>query len=149
MHTPFEFDYDLWTTEENGNKHYWVRVKRTGEVCEVDHEVMKFLRKEEKKLRREFADVPETGTILSLDVPHDDEKSSWFEDNGIGMSAMETAVYEKEFLLTLTNAEQDVFVHCIIGDETATGYGKAHGKTQQAVTATISRIRKKAKIFFA
>ena len=47
-----EFDYNLWTTEENGVKKYFVGVKATGEVTEVDAEVMKVLRNEEKKMRR-------------------------------------------------------------------------------------------------
>lgn len=43
--TPVEFDYDLWTTEDGK---CMVRVKITGEVTEVDREVMKILRAEEK-----------------------------------------------------------------------------------------------------
>ena len=31
MQTLKEFDYNLWTTEENGIKKYWVGVKETGE----------------------------------------------------------------------------------------------------------------------
>ena len=46
--TPVEFDYDLWTTEDGK---CMVRVKATGETTEVDREVMKMLRNEEKKLR--------------------------------------------------------------------------------------------------
>ena len=47
--TPVEFDYDLWTTEDGK---CMVRVKITGEVTEVDREVMKILRLEEKQMRR-------------------------------------------------------------------------------------------------
>ena len=47
--TPIEFDYDLWTTEDGK---CMVRVKITGEVTEVDREVMKALRAEEKRIRR-------------------------------------------------------------------------------------------------
>ena len=36
--TPIEFDYDLWTTEDGK---CMVRVKITGEITEVDREVMK------------------------------------------------------------------------------------------------------------
>ena len=43
--TPVEFDYDLWTTEDGK---CMVRIKSTGEVTEVDREVMKALRAEEK-----------------------------------------------------------------------------------------------------
>ena len=35
--TPIAFDYDLWTTEDGK---CMVRVKRTGEVSEVDRKVM-------------------------------------------------------------------------------------------------------------
>ena len=47
--TPIEFDYDLWTTEDGK---CMVRVKITGEVTEVDREVMKALRAEEQRIRR-------------------------------------------------------------------------------------------------
>ena len=47
--TPIAFDYDLWTTEDGK---CMVRVKITGEVTEVDREVMKALRAEEKRIRR-------------------------------------------------------------------------------------------------
>ena len=49
--TPIAFDYDLWTTE---NGKYMVRVKRTGEVSEVDRDVMRVLRAEEKRIRRSY-----------------------------------------------------------------------------------------------
>ena len=71
--TPVEFDYDLWTTEDGK---CMVRVKITGEVTEVDREVMKILRVEEKRVRRSYgtddvyADEPSdsTPTLLSLDA---------------------------------------------------------------------------------
>ena len=49
--TPIEFDYDLWTTEDGK---CMVRVKRTGEVSEVDRKVMRILRAEEKRIRRSY-----------------------------------------------------------------------------------------------
>ena len=42
MYKSKEFDYDLWTTQEGGTKHYWARVKATGEVAEISIEVMRF-----------------------------------------------------------------------------------------------------------
>ena len=39
MYKSKEFDYDLWTTQEGGTKHYWARVKATGEVAEISIEV--------------------------------------------------------------------------------------------------------------
>ncbi len=48
---PVWFDYDLWTTEDGK---CMVRVKITGEVTEVDREVMKILHVEEKRVRRSY-----------------------------------------------------------------------------------------------
>lgn len=85
--TPVEFDYDLWTTEDGK---CMVRVKITGEVTEVDREVMKILRVEEKRVRRSYgtddvyADEPSdsTPTLLSLDaIPSEErEASAWLMD---------------------------------------------------------------------
>ena len=62
--TPVEFDYDLWTTEDGK---CMVRVKATGETTEVDREVMKMLRNEEKKLRRSYD--PVSYTHLAMRTP--------------------------------------------------------------------------------
>ena len=83
--TPVEFDYDLWTTEDGK---CMVRVKLTGEVTEVDRDVMRILRSEEKKLRRSFtgssSDEEENAeqSVLSLDsLPYDDVKAAaWLAD---------------------------------------------------------------------
>ncbi|MCI6970955.1 MAG: hypothetical protein MR916_00560 [Eubacterium sp.] len=63
-----EFDYNLWTTEENGVKKYFVGVKATGEVTEVDAEVMKVLRNEEKKMRRHIEEEQITEDALLVSV---------------------------------------------------------------------------------
>ena len=34
-----EFDYDLRTTVESGTKRYWAKVRATGELTEISHEV--------------------------------------------------------------------------------------------------------------
>ena len=52
MYKNKKFDYDLWTTNDNGIKRYWVRIRATQEVVEVDLETLRFLRTEEKKLNR-------------------------------------------------------------------------------------------------
>ena len=68
--TPIEFDYDLWTTEDSK---CMVRVKRTGEQCEVSRGTFRSLRNDEKKLRRSMTGAPVFGcdkeartTVLSL-----------------------------------------------------------------------------------
>ena len=149
MLTPYEFDYDLWTsTDENKVKHYWARMKKTGEVTEVSHEVMKFLRSEEKKIRREYNNTPESGTVLSYDVPHDDEKSSWLEDRNYSVIAMDTMLANEEFRQLLTPVQLDVYIHCILNGETASFYAARHGITTQGVSKVVLKIREKAKKYF-
>jgi hypothetical protein len=46
----------------NGTKHYWARVRATGEVAEISHEVMRYLRAEEKRIYREFMAINEHGS---------------------------------------------------------------------------------------
>lgn len=104
MKTPIEFDYDLWTTEEGK---CMVRVKLTGEVCEVSRETMRVLRNEEKKLRRSKTGVPiagckdedETATLLSLDfvsVQDAEEMSpAWLEDPNDLEETVLTSVIEQ------------------------------------------------------
>ena len=67
MKTLKDFDYNLWATEENGIKKYYVRTKTTGEVTEADAGVMRLLRSEEKKMRRYIKEQNILGTPLSLD----------------------------------------------------------------------------------
>ena len=85
--TPIEFDYDLWTTEDGK---CMVRVKITGEVTEVDREVMKALRAEEKRIRRALRSnegtvkdgiAHQTRTFsLSAVSENELEKSDWLVD---------------------------------------------------------------------
>ena len=56
--TPIEFDYDLWTTEDGK---CMVRIKRTGEQCEVSRGTFRILRNDEKKLRRSMTGAPVFG----------------------------------------------------------------------------------------
>lgn len=51
--TPDDFDYDLWTQDGM----CFMRIKRTGEQCEITQETMRLLRSEEKRLRREKEDI--------------------------------------------------------------------------------------------
>ena len=118
MKTPIEFDYDLWTTEEGK---CMVRVKLTGEVCEVSRETMRVLRNEEKKLRRSKTGVPiagcededETATLLSLDfvsVQDAEEMSpAWLEDPNDLEETVLTSVMEQEFRLLLSERQLEVY----------------------------------------
>ena len=155
--TPIEFDYDLWTTEDGK---CMVRVKSTGEVTEVDREVMKILRTEEKRLRRSYGSdstsededsAEETSNpVLSLDaMPEDDVKSAaWLADSSDFMKDAELKMLEKELMQTLTPLQLDVYMACITNGQTPTAYAKEHNMKRQSVNDAITLIRKKAKKIF-
>ena len=150
MKTLKEFDYDLWTTEEDSVKHYWVRVKATSEVSEVSHEVMKFLRNEEKQMRREIESTEERGgSDLSYDtVPADDEDSIWLRDpNSMEDNILAEAQLE-ELRSSLTPAQLSVFEECVVGGKSHTAYAKEYGLSIPLITKRLAFIRKKAKYFF-
>ena len=117
--TPIAFDYDLWTTEDGK---CMVRVKRTGEVSEVDRKVMRILRAEEKRIRRSYGSdntsEDEDGaekisdTVLSLDAtPEDDVKSAaWLADSRDCMEELITALKEKELLSILTEKQRELYL---------------------------------------
>ena len=157
MKTPIEFDYDLWTTEEGK---CMVRVKLTGEVCEVSRETMRVLRNEEKKLRRSKTGVPiagcenedETATLLSLDfvsVQDAEEMSpAWLEDPNDLEETVLTSVMEQEFRLLLSERQLEVYHYCLLGGMSMTDYSKARGIDVSTVFEAKRDVQKKAKIFF-
>ena len=152
--TPVEFDYDLWTTEDGK---CMVRVKATGETTEVDREVMKTLRNEEKKLRRSYdtssssdsEDGEEThsSTVLSLDaVPEDDVKSSaWLADPLNNIEAAETELFIAEFRRSLSSNQHEVFDAVLIGGMRVREYARLKGINHKSAVETVAAIRKKLK----
>ncbi|SFP40849.1 hypothetical protein SAMN05216343_10727 [Oscillibacter sp. PC13] len=153
--TPIEFDYDLWTTEDGK---CMVRVKRTGEVTEVDRDVMKALRAEEKRLRRSYTgsnsdDTEEdevNSSTLSLDaLPEDDVKASaWLVDPRDFAEEVTTAMLEQDFLRILTDTQRDIFAKVLREGMKPYDYAKANGVSASSVTQHIQAIRIKAKKYF-
>jgi hypothetical protein len=155
--TPIEFDYDLWISEDGK---CMVRVKATGETTEVDREVMKALRNEEKKLRRSYdtggasdsEDSEETqpSTVLSLDaVPEDDVKASaWLESPEKMEEDIITGLLEQEFIRSLTKPQLDVYMNCMRGNMSMLSYAKQNGLSFSTVKDTRDAIRKKFKKIF-
>lgn len=155
--TPIEFDYDLWTTEDGK---CMVRVKKTGEVSEVNRDVMRVLRAEEKRIRRSYGfgntsededsaeKIPDT--VLSLDaMPEDDVKSAaWLVDSSDFIKEAELKMLEMELMQTLTLLQLDVYKACIMDGQTPTAYAKEHNMKRQSVNDVITLIRKKAKKYF-
>ena len=154
--TPVEFDYDLWTTEDGK---CMVRVKATGETTEVDREVMKTLRNEEKKLRRSYdtggssasGDEEETqpSTILSLDaMPEDDVKSSgWLADKEDFTDGVLTKLVIQDFRATLNSIHLAIFDQCLLGDKTIRAFAEEYGLRKSTVWDIANVLRKKCKKF--
>jgi len=153
--TPIEFDYDLWTTEDGK---CMVRVKCTGEQCEVNRETFRSLRLEEKRVRRSYAksetfdedDGHKAGdSVLSLDVmPDGVETPSWLLDPHDCISEVEWKILEEGFLKILTTREKDVYVFCICKGCNQREYARRTGLSFPRVCKIITAIRKKAKKFF-
>lgn len=158
MKTPKEFDYDLWKTEDGK---YMVRVKRTGEECEVDQDTMRLLRAEEKALRRSFQGPEDTSdsekgkeriTILSLDyfasLPSKETTPAWLEDSTSMEEDTAVRLLTDEFLKLLTPRQLDVFKKCMQEGLSLREYSRQNGLTVNAVYEAQTFIRKKFKKYF-
>ena len=157
--TPIDFDYDLWTTEDDK---CMVRVKRTGEVCEVDRTTMRLLRAEEKRLRRSKTGVPIPGTsgktederasVLSLSYVSsegcEDLEPYWLIDPANMEESVMFWMLEEEFRSTLTEKQLDIYLKCIIGGESQRSYALVKQISRQSLCDSVFQIRKKAEKFF-
>ena len=153
--TPVEFGYDLWTTEDGK---CMVRIKSTGEVTEVDREVMKALRAEEKWMRRKMTGAPvpgaeeATATVLSLDFVSfeggEDMSPAWLEDPHDYAEDVIMKQLEQDFLKTLTAKERDVYLHCVQSGKSQQQYAEVSGLSVSRVCKIVGAVRKKAKNFF-
>ena len=156
--TPIAFDYDLWTTEDGK---CMVRVKRTGEVSEVDRKVMRILRAEEKRIRRSYGSdntsEDEDGaeklsdTVLSIDaMPEDDVKTAaWLADSYDLAKEVTMQLMVKTFYAGLTEKQRGVFEHCMIAGESLSSYAREIGVDYTTVQETRNALRKKFKKFFS
>ena len=159
MKTPKEFDYDLWIDRTDGQ--CYVRVKTTGEVSAVNAETFRFLRREEKRLRRETTS-PKPGQApsarheilhpLSLDYAIDGADGglapAWAVDRDNSSEDALFNLLEEELIRSLTAREADVYKHCIAGGMKYLTYAKATGIDVANITRTVGRIRKRAKKLF-
>ena len=154
--TPVEFDYDLWTTEDG---RCMVRVKATGEAREVDREVMKALRNEEKKLRRSMTGVPiegaengETATLLSLDYVScegcEDMSPGWLIDPKNNIEDAVTQMCIENFHTSLNANQKEVFESVMLGSMSVREYARQKGVNHKTVYETVLAIRKKFKKYF-
>ena len=144
-----DFDYNLWTTEENGVKKYFVGIKATGEITEVDAEVMKLVRNEEKKMRRHIEEEIELGTPLSLDSAAGDESNStWLTDSTNLQEEVTTQMLRAEFERSLTEFQLTIFKECMEGSMPYAEFAKQKGVHKTTVYEARESIRKKYKKIF-
>lgn len=127
----------------------------------VNADTFRFLRREEKRLRREIA--PEKpGEILSaryeilhplsldfaIEGTYGDVSPAWALDRDNSSEDALFKLLEEEFIRSLTAREADVYKHCIVEGMKYLTYAKATGIDVANITRTVGRIRKRAKTFF-
>lgn len=153
--TPIEFDYDLWTTEDGK---CMVRVKITGEVTEVDREVMKALRAEEKRIRRALRSnegtvkdgiAHQTRTFsLSAVSENELEKSDWLVDPTSDFANVEARLFVKSAMEMLSPLEQEIFSSCLLGEMPIRQFAERNGMRKSTAWDMANSIRKKLQEIF-
>lgn len=158
-----DFDYILWKDSEG---RCFVKVKFTDEVSEVNEQVFRTLRNEEKRLYREIElneslkseDADETikdkakvmfPVSYDIMVENDEEsQSSWLAFQRNFEEELIASDLEEKFVDTLTEIQKEVFYCVLIDGETHRDFAERKGMTHQNVSYTVSCIRKKFKKFF-
>lgn len=150
MYKNKKFDYDLWTTNDDGVKRYWVRIRATQEVVEVDLKTLRFLRAEEKKIYRAIEEARNNaGTVLSYEVFEDEEVSGeWLIDDRNHTDTILNNIMIESFLNQLTRKQKDVFLCVFLKGESQSDYAQRKKVSARAIRYIIIQIKKKAKIFF-
>ncbi|WP_409968487.1 hypothetical protein RFF05_00425 [Bengtsoniella intestinalis] len=159
MTTPKEFDYDLWKTAEGA---FFTRLKRTGEICEVDAEVFRTLHNDAMKMHREQQGIPvytvrDGKSVLACRVPllhlgydtdGDDVDDVWAVEPTQTEDEYVTAQMEQAFRAILTPKQLDIYLTCMLGGTSATEYARVRGVSKAFVSKYIAEIRSRAKKFF-
>ncbi len=145
MYKNKKFDYDLWTTNDEGIKRYWVRIRATQEVVEVDLKTLRFLRAEEKKIYRAIEEARNNaGTVLSYEVFEDEEVSGeWLIDE----KDLETQVLMQSeidaVVKTLTPKQFWVYKNCILEGMELREFARKNNLSYSTVKDIRDAIRKK------
>lgn len=151
MKTHSEFDYDLWTTNYNGIIKYWSRVKSTGEVTEINEEIMRFLNSEDKRLRRHLMQASDAEvSVLSLDMPLESglslldtlEDSTDIEDM-VTNHMMITKIKEQ-----LTPGQLKYFIKVFEQGQKLSEYAAEQGIAVSTAHGISEKVKKKFKNFF-
>jgi len=150
MKTHSTFDYDLWTTDENGEKKYWTRIKSTGEVSEVSEEIFRYMNSEDKKIRRQVNEtIHVSGIVYSLDATNEDGLTlldTISDPYDLEGSYMLHSLLES-FKETLPDSQRLLFTEVFENGQTIQGYAIAHGISGSAAYKVNDKINKKLKKF--
>ncbi len=159
MKTPKDFDYDIWKDDDG---HYFIRVKRTGEVTRVSEEIVREMWREIHRMERHRKNttiLDEDGNpharILSLDdnrVTNSNllsiQNEPWLVSKENAFERIELEMLEQDFLKTLTENQRRVYHLRFKMGLTVSECAKRIGTNKANIDKHILRIRKKAKIFF-
>ena len=135
-----------------------VRVKITGEVTEVDREVMKALRAEEKRIRRALKSNEGTakdGTehqtrIFSLSAVSENEmeKSDWLVDPASDFANVEARLFVESAMEMFSPLEQEIFSSCLLGGMPIRQFAERKGIRKSTAWDMANSIRKKLQEIF-
>ena len=159
MKTPKDFDYDIW---KDGDGHYFIRVKRTGEITRVSEEVVRELWMElyrMDKYRKDTTITEEDGSQHSRLFSLDDgwaanpelrqtKNEPWLLSKENSFEDIELEMLERDFLKTLTEKQRRVYHLRFKMGLTVPECAKRLEINVRNTFKLIGQIRKKAKIFF-
>ena len=159
MKTPKDFDYDIWKDDDG---HYFIRVKRTGEVTRVSEEVVRELWMElyrMDKYRKDTtitdADGSQHSRLFSLDDSwaanpelRPTKNEPWLLSKENSFEDIELEMLERDFLKTLTERQRRVYHLRFKMGLTVPECAKRLEINVRNTFKLIGQIRKKAKIFF-
>lgn len=145
-----DFDYDLW---KDADGKCYARVRNTGEVCEINGDTMKLLRREEKRIYRELdlkksldSDNINDKTKASIMFPlsfeatdyENNDDSSWLQSNESLEEEQDAKDLEERFMKLLTGYQKEVFLFVLKNGESQIDFAKRKGVTSQSVRNVIA-----------
>lgn len=159
MKTPKDFDYDIWKDDDG---HYFIRVKRTGEVTRVSEEVVRELWMElyrMDKYRKDTtiteADGSQHSRLFSLDDSwaanpelRPTKNEPWLFSRENSFEDIELEMLERDFLRMLPERQKIIYQLRFKQGFTLEECAARIGTSRRNVDSLIRKIRKKAKLFF-
>ncbi len=136
-----------------------MRIKATGEKTEVNHEVLKFLRAEEKRIRRNFCkntiksseNNDQRNTCISLNASEIGNSDScwWLADPRDYLDDADVRMLEQELKSKLTALQLELYEECIIEGKSLREFSREMGIDFKCAWRQQQSIQKKAKKIFA